>query len=406
MEPHRKGDLTEAVVLGELKRRNVPVSFPFGDNERYDAIAETPSGSLVRLQIKTGRLRDGTVRFDGTSSHTNAHRTVRKSYDDDTDVFLVYCHELDELYSVPETEVTTRMQLRVDEPDKDDPKINPAEQYRFDRRWPFGSDTVTSDEPVGAEATDAVSTTETVIERFRNLRIPCYRPVDTVNSHDFLVKTADSTVFEITAKRAELVDGRVRVSPSDGPDTEQSVGRLYAIYCPDTDEVYLLSPVDATATVNLWVDTPERVDGATRFAEAYELAEVWPPTTGRPLSNRSARGAAADAFERNGSTVGRIANDDCTYDLLVATGTETFRVSVVPRWLSRGCLRLDPPSCEGIDWFVIYYRGNDTCYLVAATAFDRSISLRVEPPEKPDSSISWAREYELDDNWPPAGEES
>ncbi|WP_394295066.1 group I intron-associated PD-(D/E)XK endonuclease [Halococcus thailandensis] len=31
MDSHRKGDLTEALVIAELKRREIPVSIPFGD---------------------------------------------------------------------------------------------------------------------------------------------------------------------------------------------------------------------------------------------------------------------------------------------------------------------------------------------------------------------------------------
>lgn len=54
METHRKGDLTEAVVIAELMKRSVPVSIPFGDNERYDVVAENPDGSLLKVQIKTG----------------------------------------------------------------------------------------------------------------------------------------------------------------------------------------------------------------------------------------------------------------------------------------------------------------------------------------------------------------
>ena len=48
METHRKGDLTEAIVIAELTKREIPVSIPFGDNERYDIVVETPRGGLLR----------------------------------------------------------------------------------------------------------------------------------------------------------------------------------------------------------------------------------------------------------------------------------------------------------------------------------------------------------------------
>ena len=136
MESHRKGELTEAVVVAELKRRKIPVSRPSGDNERYDLIAETPDGVLLKLQVKTGRLKRGTVVFDGVSMHMNSRGNVRKPYDGDVDYFTVYCHELEELYLIPEERVGSSMALRVDPPKRPDPKINPAEAYQFDERWP------------------------------------------------------------------------------------------------------------------------------------------------------------------------------------------------------------------------------------------------------------------------------
>lgn len=391
MELHRKGDLSEATVLTELKRREIPVMFPFGDNERYDAVAETTHGTLVRLQIKTGRLRDVTVRFDGTSSHTNARGNVEKPYDGDTDVFLVYCHELDQLYLVLEETVVTRMRLRVNPPKVNDPKINPAERYRFDNQWPSGEEQNHSEGTTTASRSEHIATTDRIIEHFRELRIPCDRPVDNSSTHDFLAIASEVTLLLIVATHGEFIDGRVRVNLSETNDRDTGSNELYAVYCADTDEVYLVPTTDVAVRMNLWIDRPDRIDQATRFADEYELARVWSPTSGRPLSKRTATGAAVAAFQRNGSTVGRVADQDCPFELLVDTDSEIFRVSVVTRWLYRGCLRLKPNSCEEVDWFVVSVRDNDTCYVVAADAFDRSISLRVEAPDKSDPSITWGK---------------
>lgn len=35
-----KGELVEAVVLAELMKREIAVSLPFGDNQRYDMILD------------------------------------------------------------------------------------------------------------------------------------------------------------------------------------------------------------------------------------------------------------------------------------------------------------------------------------------------------------------------------
>ena len=96
MESHRRGDLTEQIVITELKRRCISVSTPIGDNERYDVVLEQPSGNLLRAQIKTGRLKDGVIRFKGVSQHTNSSGHVYQRYGDDVDCFLVYCYETEQ----------------------------------------------------------------------------------------------------------------------------------------------------------------------------------------------------------------------------------------------------------------------------------------------------------------------
>lgn len=136
MEPHQKGELTEAVVLAELKRREVAVSIPFGDNERYDLVIETPDTRFLRAQVKTGWSHDGVIEFRGYSKHTNGSGNVQKSYDGDIDCFLVYSHDHEELFFVREAEVGANMSLRTETPKQNQPSINWASEYTFDERWP------------------------------------------------------------------------------------------------------------------------------------------------------------------------------------------------------------------------------------------------------------------------------
>lgn len=135
METQRKGVLTEAAALTALQRRGIPVSIPFGDTERYDLVAESERG-LHRLQVKTGRYDGEVVEFKGYSVHTNSTGNVHETYDGDVDQFLVYCHELDATYLVPEDAVHSNMRLRVSEPEQRQPSINWACEYEFDERWP------------------------------------------------------------------------------------------------------------------------------------------------------------------------------------------------------------------------------------------------------------------------------
>lgn len=100
MEPHRRGEATEAIVLAELKQRDIAVSHPFGDNERYDAVIEAPDGELLKVQIKTGWKKNGCIRFHTKTQHTNSTGHVYKPYGDRVDYFVVYSPDTEEIYLV------------------------------------------------------------------------------------------------------------------------------------------------------------------------------------------------------------------------------------------------------------------------------------------------------------------
>ena len=89
MKSQYQGGLTEAVVLTELKRRQIPVSIPFGDNERYDFVIDSGDGTLHRSQVETGCLSDAVVDFHSKSQHTNSQGNLYNHYDGDLDHFLV-----------------------------------------------------------------------------------------------------------------------------------------------------------------------------------------------------------------------------------------------------------------------------------------------------------------------------
>lgn len=51
MNTKDKGNIGEAIILSEFVKRNIQVSIPFGDNARYDLIAEF-NNKLNKIQIK------------------------------------------------------------------------------------------------------------------------------------------------------------------------------------------------------------------------------------------------------------------------------------------------------------------------------------------------------------------
>jgi hypothetical protein len=93
------GDLSEIMVIEELVRAGCSVAVPLGENNRYDLIAEM-QGALVRIQVKTGRLRKGAVIFNCYSSHSHRNGTACRPYTNEVEYFGVYCRELEAVYLV------------------------------------------------------------------------------------------------------------------------------------------------------------------------------------------------------------------------------------------------------------------------------------------------------------------
>ena len=109
-----KGDISELRVAIALTEAGYAVSKPFGENQRYDLVADD-GARLLRVQVKSGRIRGGVVIFSCCSSHGH-RRTVlsTRSYTGQIDLLAVYCADNGKVYLVPEAELTrTRSHLRL-----------------------------------------------------------------------------------------------------------------------------------------------------------------------------------------------------------------------------------------------------------------------------------------------------
>jgi hypothetical protein len=76
------------------------VFLPVGHNHRFDLIVEA-RGQFLRVQCKTGRLRDGVVRFNTVSVRSNRRDVLRRSYAGEVDAFAVWCPQNGKSYFVP-----------------------------------------------------------------------------------------------------------------------------------------------------------------------------------------------------------------------------------------------------------------------------------------------------------------
>lgn len=135
--PKAIGDETTAMVLARLVQVSKEVLLPFSENQRYDLLIDE-GDYFVRVQCKTGRLRNGAIFFPtcSTTYHNTPRpgiRPYRRDYRGSADLFGVYCPDRDSTYLVPVDIVGTRMgSLRV-EPSRNNQfkKVRWAEDFEL-----------------------------------------------------------------------------------------------------------------------------------------------------------------------------------------------------------------------------------------------------------------------------------
>lgn len=118
--PHPKavGDASQAMVLARLVQIYPEVWIPFGENTRYDLVIDDGE-KFIKVQCKTGRLKDGAIRFNTCSTtyhHPNNRGMVayRHDYVGQVDMFGVYCPQTDGVYLVPIDDLGARQgNLRI-----------------------------------------------------------------------------------------------------------------------------------------------------------------------------------------------------------------------------------------------------------------------------------------------------
>ena len=138
-----KGDASEMRVILALVEAGYAISLPFGENHRYDLIADDGS-RLLRVQVKTGRLRGGVIKYSCSSSH--AHRGgYRRSYFGEVELLAVYCPDTRKVYLLPESQfVATQSHMRVQPP-----KNNIKKGIRWAQHFELAQVVVRPDLPEG-----------------------------------------------------------------------------------------------------------------------------------------------------------------------------------------------------------------------------------------------------------------
>jgi PD-(D/E)XK endonuclease len=105
LTPSMKGAIAEAVIAAEAVKAGVGVLRPVVEGLRYDLVFDV-GGSLLRVQCKSGRVRNRVVVIGTRSCRHTPNGYIRSSYSvGEVDAIAVYCAELNSCYFLPIEEV-------------------------------------------------------------------------------------------------------------------------------------------------------------------------------------------------------------------------------------------------------------------------------------------------------------
>ncbi len=136
LDAKKKGNLTEMQCMSAFMSQNCGVSIPFGDNSKYDFIADV-DGCLLKIQVKTASVSkkdENAIRFSCRSTHLNCKGVQNVRYTkDDIDYFAT--HFNGQCYLVPVVECSVEKVLRFKSPKSGQQKgITYAVEYTLEKQ--------------------------------------------------------------------------------------------------------------------------------------------------------------------------------------------------------------------------------------------------------------------------------
>lgn len=105
LDTRHRGSRAEAAVLHACLEAGLLVSVPFGGFGPYDLLVDVPGRGIVRVQVKSGRVRNGCVVFNSCSTD---HGQGRLDYIGRADVFAVHAPPAPGIYVLDVAAATTR----------------------------------------------------------------------------------------------------------------------------------------------------------------------------------------------------------------------------------------------------------------------------------------------------------
>jgi PD-(D/E)XK endonuclease len=123
-----RGNAAEGAVLQALVEAGVGVLIPFGSGLSFDLGAVMPGGTILRVQVKCGRVRNRCVMFNAASTDHGRDRGR-------ADVLAVHVASLSRVFMVPVDDCPAYVGvLRLDAPRNNQRRgVRFAEEYGLER---------------------------------------------------------------------------------------------------------------------------------------------------------------------------------------------------------------------------------------------------------------------------------
>lgn len=136
MNSKSKGNLGEIKVASEFIKYGCMVSFPFGDNARYDLVVDM-NGELKKVQVKYAASKNANGAWRCMCVSSTNHTTNKKldKYKNDVDIMAYYIPELDIciMFNIEEIGDKTSIHVRNEAPLNSQNNVIYIKDHTFDK---------------------------------------------------------------------------------------------------------------------------------------------------------------------------------------------------------------------------------------------------------------------------------
>lgn len=136
MNSKSKGNLGEIKVASEFIKYGCMVSFPFGDNARYDLVVDI-NGELKKVQVKYAASKNANGAWRCMCVSSTNHTTNKKldKYKNDVNIMAFYLSEIDTciMFNIDEIGDKSSLYVREETPLNNQSNVIYVKEHTFDK---------------------------------------------------------------------------------------------------------------------------------------------------------------------------------------------------------------------------------------------------------------------------------